>query len=87
MRAVMYHYVRKHDSNFPYFRFLDLNNFRRQLDYSEKKFGFVGPDEWHAFFIDGIEPSKKRKGWVESAATILVSMRIHSLITERRDSK
>jgi peptidoglycan/xylan/chitin deacetylase (PgdA/CDA1 family) len=57
----MYHYVRKHDSNFPYFRFLDLNNFRRQLDYFEKKFGFVGPDEWQAFFIDGIEPSIKGK--------------------------
>jgi peptidoglycan/xylan/chitin deacetylase (PgdA/CDA1 family) len=61
MRAVMYHYVRKPDSNFPYFRFLDLNNFQRQLDYFGKEFGFVGPDEWEAFFIDGIEPSVKGK--------------------------
>jgi peptidoglycan/xylan/chitin deacetylase (PgdA/CDA1 family) len=61
MRAIMYHYIRKPDSNFPYFRFLDLNNFKRQLDYFEKKFGFVELEEWEAFFRENIEPSVKGK--------------------------
>ena len=57
----MYHYVRKPDCNFPYFRFLDFNNFKRQLDYFEQKFGFVELKEWEAFINDSIEPLAKGK--------------------------
>jgi peptidoglycan/xylan/chitin deacetylase (PgdA/CDA1 family) len=32
MRAFMYHYVRPHDPAFPHFRFLDIADFRAQLD-------------------------------------------------------
>lgn len=42
----MYHYVRSFDDNYPHFRYLDINNFKSQLDYFEKKFGFVGRDEF-----------------------------------------
>ncbi len=57
----MYHYVRKPNYNFPYFRFLDFNNFKRQLDYFDQKFGFVELEEWEAFLNDSIEPLVKGK--------------------------
>ena len=42
----MYHYVRRYNPNLPYFRFLDVVNFEKQLDYFQEKFGFVSKDEW-----------------------------------------
>ena len=41
MKVIMYHYVRKSIKNLPYFRYLDIENFKKQLDYFEKEFGFV----------------------------------------------
>lgn len=35
MKAVMYHYVRRHDPELPYFTYLDFDSFRRQLDWFE----------------------------------------------------
>lgn len=46
MRAIMYHYVRETDPAFPNFRFLDVANFRKQLDYFADHFGFVTLEEW-----------------------------------------
>ena len=46
MKAVMYHYVREYNPELPFFRFLDVANFARQLDYFEEKFGFATKDEW-----------------------------------------
>ena len=45
MKAIMYHYVREYDSEYPNFRYLDIKNFRKQLDY-------VSKDEW-IDFING----------------------------------
>lgn len=42
----MYHYVRKFDPSIPNFRFLDVENFEKQLDFFQKKFGFVTKSEW-----------------------------------------
>ena len=42
----MYHYVREFDEKFPNFRFLDICNFSKQLDYFEKTFGIVSRSEW-----------------------------------------
>jgi peptidoglycan/xylan/chitin deacetylase (PgdA/CDA1 family) len=61
MKAIMYHYVREFSQNLPYFRFLDIENFRSQLDYFEREFGFVTLDEWKKFLNDGAMPSKKGK--------------------------
>ncbi|ABB40044.1 polysaccharide deacetylase [Oleidesulfovibrio alaskensis G20] len=36
MKIVMYHYIRKPDANFPYWRFLHVDDFRRQLDFFQK---------------------------------------------------
>ena len=42
----MYHYVRRYDPRFPFFRFLDFGNFCKQLDYFENAFGFLELSEW-----------------------------------------
>ena len=52
MKAIMYHYVREYDSEYPNFRYLDIKNFRKQLDYFSDNFGFVSKDEW-INFING----------------------------------
>lgn len=53
MKAVMYHYVRKFDVDFPNTRFLDVANFIRQLDYFEATFGFIGREEWSQVALEG----------------------------------
>ena len=61
MKAVMYHYVRDYDASLPNFRFLNIDSFRKQLDYFEHNFGFVDFDEWDAFTTSGTIPHKKGK--------------------------
>lgn len=46
MKVIMYHYIREYNNDFPYFRFLDIQNFRKQLDYFEANFGFVTRENW-----------------------------------------
>lgn len=46
MKAVMYHYVRPYDANFPHFKNLHVNDFENQLDYFEKEFGFVSKEDY-----------------------------------------
>ena len=46
MKAIMYHYVRSFDPSLPNFRFLDVENFEKQLDFFQEQFGFVTKDEW-----------------------------------------
>jgi peptidoglycan/xylan/chitin deacetylase (PgdA/CDA1 family) len=41
MKPVMYHYVRPDASELPYFPYLALRDFERQLDHFGKQFGFV----------------------------------------------
>ncbi|WP_238386991.1 MULTISPECIES: hypothetical protein [unclassified Campylobacter] len=48
MKTIMYHYVRKSDKNFPYFRYLSVENFKKQLDFFEQKFGFVKYEDFLA---------------------------------------
>jgi len=52
----MYHYVREFDASRPNFRFLHIDNFRKQLDFFEKEFGFLTLDEWSSFIRDGRPP-------------------------------
>ena len=42
----MYHYIRKYDENYPFFKFLDIENFRKQLDFFKDNFGFVSRSDW-----------------------------------------
>ena len=61
MKAVMYHYVREYDNKYPNFRFLDINQFKKQLDYFEQNFGFLDKEEWNHFINEGKIPSNKGK--------------------------
>lgn len=51
MKAVMYHYVRPKCEQIPYFKHLDFDDFRRQLDFFQKQYGFILKDE----FLDMIK--------------------------------
>lgn len=54
MNIIMYHYVRPNSDNYPFFKNLDLNNFTKQLDYFEKKFGFVSKEDYQESIKTGI---------------------------------
>ena len=47
----MYHYVQEFDGNLPYFRFLSIENFKKQLDFFEKNYGFVSREEWNDILL------------------------------------
>lgn len=56
MKAVMYHYVRKADPALPYFRFLHLDDFIRQLDWFQDNGGFVSKDSFESYLKTGEVP-------------------------------
>lgn len=47
-RSVMYHYVRPNDITQPQLFYLNLDDFRRQLDYFERHWGVITKAEWQA---------------------------------------
>ena len=61
MKAVMYHYVRERDDALPNFRFLNLANFRRQLDHFAAAHGCVTREEWRAYVTEGRMPATPGK--------------------------
>ena len=61
MKAIMYHYVCEYDEKFPNFRFLDIQNFRKQLDFFALEYGFVTHEEWTEFVQTGAMPLKSSK--------------------------
>lgn len=61
MKAVMYHYVREFSEDYPNFRFLDISNFRKQLQFFSEQYGFVEKEEWIDFVSTGSMPSKQGK--------------------------
>lgn len=48
MKAVMYHYVRGETDRAPEYYYLDIDDFRKQLDHFEEEFGFVRFDDFLA---------------------------------------
>ncbi|NOQ31403.1 MAG: polysaccharide deacetylase family protein [Helicobacteraceae bacterium] len=52
MKAIMYHYIRNSNKDMPFFRYLSIDNFKKQLDYFEKEYGFVTYDEFNSFLND-----------------------------------
>lgn len=61
MKAIMYHYVRAPDPALPYFRFLNIANFRRQLDHFAAQHDFVTRAEWDAYVRHGRMPDQPGK--------------------------
>lgn len=41
MISIVYHKVKKYDKNFRYDKFLHINNFKKQVNYFQKKFNFI----------------------------------------------
>ena len=60
MINVMYHYVRPDDSNFPFFNNLNIDTFRRQLDFFDKEYGFLSKDR----YINSIKEGRDVEGVV-----------------------
>jgi len=49
IKAIMYHYVRPRDAKFTHLKYLEIENFERQLDYFEREFGFVSKSDFQDF--------------------------------------
>ncbi len=56
MKAIMYHYVRPEPADAPFFRYLHIDDFRRQLDHFDKTFGFVARRAFLDCFAGGPPP-------------------------------
>tara|TARA_B100001250_G_scaffold149451_1_gene128052 strand:- start:50310 stop:51248 length:939 start_codon:yes stop_codon:yes gene_type:complete len=53
MKAIMYHYVRPFNKEYPFLKNLDLYDFKKQLDYFEKKYGIINREEFLFYFKNG----------------------------------
>lgn len=62
MKNIMYHYIRPNHDDYKYFNNLDVDTFRRQLDYFEKEFGFIAKED----YIQAIKSKKNIDGVVLS---------------------
>ena len=62
MINIMYHYIRPHDKEYPNFNYLDFDVFKRQLDFFEKKFGFLSKEE----YIEAVKSKHNADGVVLS---------------------
>lgn len=45
MKAVMYHYVREPENEFPYFKYLHIEDFKKQLEFFGNEFGFLSQQD------------------------------------------
>lgn len=61
MKCVMYHYVREYSAEHPNFRYLDIDNFRKQLDFFAEEYGFVSREEWNKYTTSGKLPDQQGK--------------------------
>lgn len=43
MKTIMYHYVRKESSEYPNFKFLHIDDFKKQLDFFEQEYSILHP--------------------------------------------
>lgn len=54
----MYHYVRPYDDEYPNFKNLDIEDFKKQLDFFEEEFGFVKKSD----FLESFETKRIPEG-------------------------
>lgn len=57
MRAIMYHYVREPRGDLPFFRYLHVDDFRRQLDHFAATDRLIGRDEFEDALAAGRAPA------------------------------
>ena len=65
MKPIMYHYVRPDAEGLPYFPYLSLADFERQLDEFERTYGFVGRE---GFFV-GLKEAPLRRACFSLSTT------------------
>ena len=58
MKAIMYHYVRPFNAEYPNFTNLGIEDFKKQLDFFEDEYGFVSKQD----FLDSFETNELPKG-------------------------
>lgn len=64
MKAVMYHYVRPFDSRLPRLKHLHIDDFRRQLDYFDRTYGFVDKTEFLSLWDGSCVSNNLHRGGV-----------------------
>lgn len=60
MKAIMYHYVRPFNTDYPNLKNLDFEDFKLQLDYFEQEYGFVSKED----FVQSLKSGTPPKGVV-----------------------
>ena len=58
MKVIMYHYVRPKSKTNGNLRYLTTDQFNKQLDYFEKNFGFLSPEEFKYYMDNKISTEK-----------------------------
>jgi peptidoglycan/xylan/chitin deacetylase (PgdA/CDA1 family) len=53
MKVIMYHYVRPFNKDMPNFKALDIENFKKQLDFFEDEYGFVSKEDFNSSIKNG----------------------------------
>ena len=53
MKAIMYHYIRPFNQEYPNLKILHIDDFKKQLDYFQKEFGFVSIEDFTNSFKTG----------------------------------
>ena len=56
----MYHYVREYDGKLPFFRFLSITNFKKQLEYFKEKYDFISIEDFNKVIDAKIPPPKNK---------------------------
>jgi len=46
IRSIMYHYVQEYSNNLRRLKFLNVDDFEKQLDFFESEYGFLDRDEF-----------------------------------------
>lgn len=60
MKAVMYHYVRQGNAEYPYFRYLAFEDFCRQLDHFQANGGILARDR----FLEAVKTGEPAPGYI-----------------------
>jgi peptidoglycan/xylan/chitin deacetylase (PgdA/CDA1 family) len=58
VKAIMYHYVRPFNPVLPYFTYLDLNNFRHQLDWFQDNMPILSLENFLSAIKNGVAPKE-----------------------------
>jgi peptidoglycan/xylan/chitin deacetylase (PgdA/CDA1 family) len=52
MKIIFYHYIKSSSKDYPFLPYLNINNFRMQLDYFKKSFGFIDKEQFENVFTN-----------------------------------